>query len=164
MNNLTTTDLSRIFGERIGQEIFINREKHKIRKVDIDFDDVTIGSQTVFVNDRRYDAVKLLLTPLEKISDEHLIQLFTIDATYPRDADFIVYRNSFGNPVVSFGDSRYSKWSIDLRYSSLIKLSYKRYEYLKFLGYDVPMFFGINHTDNGKCLIDLGVAIDRTLV
>lgn len=94
--------------------------------------------------------VKLLLTPLSAITDEHAIE-----------ASFI-----FNN------DGRFKKCSMKraAEYKKYVEEYCTDYNnfyvkmYLIQQGYAVPLFFGVNHWANGKDAIQLEIAIDRTKI
>lgn len=100
------------------------------------------------------DEIKLLLTPLSSISDEHAIEVAKIAALYDygdetaikdaiKDGRLIAHHLIKRNPF------------LEAPYAFV-------YLYLLSQSYAVPLFFAPNHPTNGKNAIDLNLAIDKT--
>lgn len=152
--SLTTEQLARVFGERIGQPYLVcyNIEGAAV----IQIEPITINDIEPDIENKRD---LLLLTPLEKISDEDLLECFLVGKpSLPPGC----------TPTVEAEQSRRMIRIAGVLVSRFIKypheLSMERHRYLIQKGYDVPMFFGIDHPDNGRTLIELGIAIDRTAI
>lgn len=103
-----------------------------------------------YYNDKDYTA-KLLLTPLDKISDEHAIEVAKITGSrFLTDHDLKICGESIvKGRTWEFVDENI--WG----YFPII-------QQLILWGYAVPLFFGLNHWANGKTAIQLEIAIDKT--
>ncbi len=91
---------------------------------------------------------KLLLTTLDKISDEHAIEIKNL-----LDVSNAVWE------IDEYTTKDIANWLLGKRlymYSHCFQL-------LVLNGYAVPLFFGLNHWANGKTAIELGIAIDKTI-
>lgn len=106
-----------------------------------------------YVEDERNDLspYKLLLTPLDRISDEDAIEV----------ANF----RGFGSKSCKLLDLGYqSSITIGNDIGSVQLFPYTDLHLSKYLiskGYAVPLFFAPNHLANGKTAIELGIAIDN---
>lgn len=118
---------------------------------------------------------QLLLTPLSSISDEDAVELAKI--IHKLIHPLKVLRNNNRIVVVSTGNDELAinKWlviqdgDIWVEVDEIVeKLNYEDaisvFQYLISKGYDVPLFFGIDHPCNGKTAIELGIAIDKTKI
>lgn len=95
---------------------------------------------------------KLLLTPLSEITDGHLEQLCKIlgctpHLTYQLMTDLFTVLVNDEMPIEETG--------ITLNMLSIFYL----HQFLISRGYDVPLWFGIDHPANGLTAIELGIAI-----
>lgn len=119
------------------------------------------GTPLVPYKNVRPDLIKLLLIPLSAISDEDAIQVakLTYAMPYPAHTEFEVYENYFGHKVVSWGKGHWQKYAIDLKNNILNAF---QNQFLIQRGYAVPLFIDVDHPDNGKTAIQLGIAIDKT--
>jgi hypothetical protein len=92
----------------------------------------------LFEKKQLYKQAKLLLTPLDWISEAHSMQ------------------------VVLIMDGCFKYWGSELaaRGKYLLKndLSWETRDYLASQGYAVPLFFGVDHPLNGKTAIELQLA------
>lgn len=93
---------------------------------------------------------KLLLTPLDKISDEDAIEVAKV-AEYYSEMQHLWDAADTGRDIVRdlFGNDIWFKNKIFI------------YQYLISKGYDVPLWFGIDHWANGKTAIELNIAIPK---
>lgn len=98
----------------------------------------------------RFDQVKLLLTPLSAISDEDAIEVAKMWGSLLKDE----FKPDYVRRVVKLHSVQIGKWLE----------SWNMFQYFISKGYAVPLFFGINHPANGKTAIELGIAIDKTLI
>lgn len=180
MNHTLTTDqLSRIFGERIGQQILrpdgktILKVEGLVRELIIFFEGGKITYGSLLHN-------KLLLTPLEKISDEDAIQcckLFNPTSFYSDKKWYVErftkeqagiagvrvkskksyhYFEILTDGTIEIMDEETGDSPVGVNPSQIFAL-----EFIKQQGYDVPGFYGLSHPDNGRTLIDMGIAIDK---
>lgn len=141
------------------------------------------------------DEMKLLLTPLSSISDEHAIEIAQLCwlGGLGRNTDFkVIKRDDFAVWVEGYcrlGIKRYmcfnkyggittqSTFPADekeplstldhnigsIQSSARDGAPYQMiFQYLKSKGYDVPLWFGIDHPCNGMTAIQLNIAIDKT--
>jgi len=122
-------------------------------------------------------ACKLYLTPLSKITDEHAIKLSELinDEKFNESETFkviseenriVVYSSKVLHDSVDMG-YRYTTtiysdmYAIKSKpYSGIQQMPYEAYQFLIQQGYNVPLFFGINHWANAKTPIELGIAIE----
>lgn len=93
--------------------------------------------------------IKLLLTPLESIRDEHTVEVACLEFPMQRkegnisDTDLAKHIKEEHLPDVN----------VD------VILNYTTYQQLILWGYAVPLYFGLDHWANGKTAIELGIAI-----
>ncbi len=124
------------------------------------------------------DKVKLLLAPLSNITDEHAIEVAKICG---EPFLHIVNASTVLLHIICASTMNKSRTdrSIWMQKDGTIELftntgdwggattkavnSFAIYQYLISKGYDVPMFFGIDHWANGKTAIDLGIAIESSI-
>lgn len=97
--------------------------------------------------------VKLLLIPLQDITDEHTIEVGKVignvahlsDDSIIHQVKEIICTNRIYNMQTNVPAIR---WMY-------------AFQYLIQKGYAVPLFFGVNHPCNGKTVIELGLAINK---
>lgn len=123
-NTLTNEEIARVFAMYLGQKCT---------------DWVNIVTYNAWLLHMcRFD-LKLLLTPLELISDEDAIEVAKMcmlpDAT-------------------KFHTPEYGRTFLD-------DFNWETYQYLISKGYAVPLFFVPSHWANGKTAIELGIAIKK---
>ena len=92
----------------------------------------------------------LLLTPLSAITDEHATEVGKMLCQY-------------GNPVNAHDDYYIKSAKAQLSDLFLFEMEWQLYQYLISKGYDVPLWFGVDHWANGKTSIELGIAIYKTI-
>jgi hypothetical protein len=92
---------------------------------------------------------KLLLTPLERITDEDAVQMSIIQ--YP------TFDYSESTPV---GMVKWGRWCVKQCIKRL-EFPYQLYQFLISRGYAVPLWFGVDHWANGKTAIELGIAVEK---
>ena len=84
---------------------------------------------------------KLELKNIRSILDVQLIELAKMQGQlqYDENTEIVVFKNTFGNPVVSTGDKIWSenKWTIDLKHG-LGKLKWSQVDYLRQNGFCLP--------------------------
>lgn len=107
---------------------------------------------------RLTDDCVLALTPLEDISDEDAIEAGKIMGATDEDIESV--RIEVGGIKILFEPF----YNIDYKIADNdVKpiLVFFAYQYLIQQGYDVPLFFGVNHWANGKTAIELSIAISK---
>jgi hypothetical protein len=100
---------------------------------------------------------KLLLTPLEKISDEHAVEVadFVFTKSVKENERLRIGKNFIDYTYLDRGLSHYDSEELnefDTNHNRMI------FQYLISKGYAVPLWFGIDHWANGKTAIQLGIA------
>lgn len=118
---------------------------------------------------------KLLLTPLSKITDEHAIEVCQIVShasvyTYSvlRGLNFVQVvgedqeGDSYGGTFYIFFDGTitWDWYNKDNQSGYEIKI-FMAYQYLISQGYAVPLWFGIDHPNNGLTALELGIAVEK---
>lgn len=110
-----------------------------------------------------YKHVQLLLTPLDKITDEDAIEVAKIlgrevelnEDLYPPNP---MFRNK---PKLSDEERLTNIGKRELNSMGIIRSDI--HQYLISKGYALPLYFSPNHPCNGKTAIELGIAIDKTI-
>jgi hypothetical protein len=142
---LTNNEIAKVFAMYLGTDVRIGFRQgwnaQPIERLDI-----------YNISDERTLEGELLLTPLSKITDEHAIEVTKIE----EPVELTGTKTAGTNRTVGYGKS--------LVINCISCLHWKTYQYLIQQGYAVPLFFGLNHSCNGKDAIELGVAIDKTAV
>lgn len=118
-------------------------------------------SQKKYPADMRFYAehyhrnLKLLLTPLSQITDEHASEIVKVLRIQEDEAGFDTNGAAIKNCLIQDGF-----YALDLFafYSGVSDV----FQYLLSKGYAVPLWLGIGHWANGKTAIELGIAIDKT--
>lgn len=104
----------------------------------------------------------LILKSLEDVEDKDMIEIAKLAPRFmwTKNSTFKVYKNTYGNPVVSVGEGIFAndKYVIDFQHG-FKKLHYSQVQYLKNQAYAVPLHFSRNHWANGKNAVQLGLAI-----
>lgn len=150
-NKLSNEEIARVFSMYWGAEISINTSLVKKRIINgAGFN--AIGELLIITNDGNFGithwGIKLLLTPLSKVTDEDAIAISDIWDNFFLHPDRckVEERIHFGKHIVSSGKYLH-KW--------------EALEYLKMHHYLIPLFFGVNHWANSKTAIELGIAIEK---
>lgn len=99
----------------------------------------------------KYSEVKLILTPLTKITDEHAIELAKMKCGRKEIIHFYSKRE-----LIELAKEEWIESSTVNLYGQP-----NQFQYLIQQGYAVPLFFGVNHWANGKTAIELGIAIEK---
>jgi hypothetical protein len=103
--------------------------------------------------------VQLLLTPLSDISDEHAIEVAKIlGVSYSNNPESEAHFDITG---LAFYLKELFELNGELREIASYRII-QCFQYLISKGYDVPLWFGIDHWANGQTAIQLGIAIDKT--
>lgn len=116
------------------------------------------------------DETQLVLTPLDKITDEHAIEVAKlvmgngiepwIVVRYEKHIYYLdVVRGNFTVNIYWLGKE------IKSFYDGQIPVgqdTYLAWQYLQSVGYAVPIYFGSGHWANGKTAFELDIAIDST--
>ena len=101
---------------------------------------------------------KLVLIPLSRITDEDAIEVAKLinPNGNPAFLEYSVYKNGYGQPVVSWGESHHHKYMIETNYVNCpnFVLRGSQVDYLRSKGYDVG--FG-----EIASLIEAGIAIEK---
>jgi len=177
MNKLTNEEIARVFAMYLHSKVVFDNHignihtyylpagKHKVGKmwfVSLEDDHDKELSCSVSA-----DKVKLLLTPLSKITDEHGLELMLIEYKGYTDRCEILKINRRHNIVeISFRYIHPDHNNADgysysgYAFSTTTAMMAERFQYLISKGYAVPLFFGLNHWANGKSPIELGLAIE----
>lgn len=172
---LSTEQLANIFAERIGKNVMITYNDPDLKNLNGEVEIDSVSKECVsFANHADYyfskDAeneieIKLILTPLKKISDEDckvLVQLKSSLYLYPEIFDMSGSRGKTFGFNFEFQYASSARRRRNYQYWNNMELP--QIQYLKRRGYDLPEFFEINHPGNGKTLIELGIAIDNTTI
>jgi hypothetical protein len=140
-NNLTKEQVSRVFAMYLGCEVWEDITKHTCELVGVDAT-ITLLASPDGLAERSFSRVKLSLTPLTAITDEHAIDVAKIfDGNY-----------SHPNQIAR------GKYLVE---QNIGVLPYAVFQYLILKGYAVPLYMGVDHPDNGKDAIQLRLAIER---
>lgn len=140
---LTNKEIARVFAMYIGCDAhFYYTNPQAIRKM-------TLHRMHQMFKHQYNPDVKLLLTPISKITDEHAIELCFLN----------------GDPYAKQRTNKkqlieYIKNNIDY----IVNQNSKVFQYLIQQGYTVPLFISLNHPCNGKDAIELAIAIDRNML
>lgn len=149
MNNLTNEQIARLFAPYIGVQVKLYKTalngNARLEGVSVKTADVNYEGGIMY---QPIDNVKLLLTPLSKISDEDAIELAKIHGYNHIEESIQIVREGLKN--------------IDSLEAVTNALLFESYKFLLSSGYDFPQYIEPNHPDNGKTLIELGLAIDKT--
>ena len=175
-------ELDRLFGMHIGCEVVAdcNDEQRKGYLTGIHGE---YGAEIQFIEDDginvfeephydEYRTIKMLLTPLSSITDEHAIeiafknntlpenwQIFKVYSQAPETWCAVKYRRNYVENDLKLNEDGYEYKET---YITFYQLYDWQFQYLIQKGYAVPLFFGAGHWANGKTAIELGIAIDKT--
>lgn len=169
---LSNEEIARIFGLYIDCPYRFSNTGYKTDIVNKSSGDTFEAIWRNGIEDRR-----LLLTPLEDISDEHAIEVAEIVCharvhhwviSRPHHLDYIEVIGSqkegetYGG-VVSISRNGILNWEWYNRekIDGYERQVFHAYQYLIQQGYAVPLFFGVNHWANGKTAIELNIAINK---
>lgn len=98
-----------------------------------------------------FDECKLILTPLDKITDQYKETIARIcGSNFKGTYDLAICGESIVKGK-TFEVATENIWTYNLAIQQLIMW-----------GYAVPLFFSLNHWANGKTAIELKIAIDKT--
>lgn len=145
---LSNQEVAKVFAMYLGCEILMEAEQNSSEPNIDTLQSVNI-SGAFWSSDQGNDEgqyfefCKLLLTPLEKISDEDAIQVAKI--------------NTSNSDYWTVEDGR------DTVINDIAFVNYEIYQFLISRSYAVPIWLGIDHPANGKDAITLGIAIDKTI-
>lgn len=167
---LTNEEIARVFAGYIGSEATynnkINNHQGKILGVDA-VGNVILSHKSVLVPYKVCDIgySSMLLTPLSSITDEHAIEVAKMRGIekpkIKRTINLIKIIGHNATLSISYLEMEIHLMANTYNCTNTMDVVNIR-EYLKSKGYDVPMWFGIDHHANGKTAIELGVAIDKT--
>ncbi len=101
------------------------------------FNNINHTYPVLFTASDYIESCYLELKHLKNITDEEAIQLARISITYAYHPEFKVYKNSFGKPVVSWGDSHHEKYMVETEYG-MINYNTAQTDYLRSKGYAMP--------------------------
>lgn len=147
-NKLTNEEIARVFAVYYGQSVAASKnEDGKANGKGAPVHNAL--ALCVFGND--VSNYVLLLTPLDKITDEDAIEVANICHNY-------LAKRIQGKTGYSFLACNDSVINCGVIYH---KLNSAAFQYLISKGYAVPLWFGIDHWANGKTAIELGIAIDK---
>lgn len=155
---LTNEEIARVFAmyfnsdiqlHEIGESAFISRIE-SINRNNI------LAKEYNFILKWSFQEVKLLLTPLSKITDEHAIELSVCCFPDGNDYDYLHGAATGKAIVTTIKSGRQTN-----TFYPMARM-YDCFQYLMQQGYAVPLFFGLNHWANGKTAIELGIAIEAT--
>lgn len=172
---LVNEEKARIFAMYIGQNVRTESDRKAEKKLN-QLTGVTNGraeltkSNFPYTQEVDFSKVKLLLIPLQDITDEDAVQVMQLEYTHVLNGyeTLKIERNDKGRITINFRwkhlDSKrnlddgysYSSWA-----TNFSTISKEEFQYLIQKGYAVPLFFGVNHWTNGKTAIDLGIAINK---
>jgi hypothetical protein len=176
-SNLTADQIKRIFAQYWGQRILmLTLHSDRLQLVDH------------FLYPRFSFDMKLALTPLSSISDEHAIEVARLAMWCPelidfKENDLIKDVNIEENidhqstHVILKVSHFFHEGYVTIKFDGIIFLTDENmekqeytpalnliYNYLKQKGYAVPLFIEMGHPHNGKTAIELDIAIDKTLI
>lgn len=159
-HQLTNEEIVRVFAMYLGCKAW--SEYHYVSNPDGDGGHVYRGetemdAETIIDFDCQYSKIKLCLTPLSGISDEHAIVLANI-LKYKSEEYFI---KNTGYTRIDAVKKLLIEGSSGYYGGNALNITYA-FQQIALWGYPVPLFFGLDHPCNGKNAIELGLAIDKT--
>lgn len=156
-NKLSNEEIARVFSMYWGAEISINTSLVKKRIINgAGFN--AIGELLIITNDGNFGithwGIKLLLTPLSKLTDEDAIEVAKMetDSIIEEIKDKTSKHFKFGY----MSDDGYQICHVF--YS---QLNANQFQYLIGKGYAVPIFISLNHPLNGLTPIELEIAREK---
>jgi hypothetical protein len=173
-NKLTTEEIAKIFAMYWGQSIVQSNGS---------MDGCPIGNAlSLYILGMYKMNTMLLLTPLNNITDEHAIEVAELinNEKYDKAETFKVIKDDgvvkvYSSEVIhkdlpGFGFRYETKiytgdcFVVNKKpHSPTIEMPFFAYQYLIKNGYNVPLFFGLDHWANGKTPIELGIAIEAEI-
>jgi hypothetical protein len=137
---LTNEEIARVFAMYIGSDVLDDYEKRKAILVGVRKNDLFIQYRSL-VSSRDIDLneVKLSLTPLSKITDEHKLSIYAMGFTHVVNGRLEIME--------------LHKWPY---------MKPEQHHQLVIWRYAVKLHFGIGHWANGKTAIELEIALDVT--
>jgi hypothetical protein len=137
IKKLINQEIAKVFAMYFGQECYMLTVHNEYKPFRVD------GAVLQLIGEIKYF---IILTPLDKITDEHAIEVGRINGvpTY----SFLLVGKSMTHWLAEKGTNR------DVRFEI--------YQQLIIWGYAVPLWFEIDHWANGKTAIELGLAIDAS--
>lgn len=162
---LTEQQKIRIVSPYIGCVDFVYEIENGFYNLPIPFNEVNCRCGHIG-NESYYDigTTRLLLTPLSKISYEDAIEVARLLNGNQNKAYHVQRENNrtdvwFGYECVHI----YNDSTILYRQQGTEFIDIHVYRFLQSKGYDIPVFIEPNHHANNLTLIELGLAIDKTL-
>ena len=148
MNKLTNEEVARVFAMYLGQGIKFEEQDYNQTGEQYLTSVQLAGCGTT--NEREWDCISspiyLLLTPIQKITDEHAKGVAALALFYNRNDDVTIGK---GIALQLAGYAGHESRWIN---------SWQIIQYLIKNGYAVPLFFGLNHWANHKTAIELKIA------
>lgn len=147
-NKLTNEEIFYIFAVHYGTKVLTTDGERQV--IGLAFDRVYVKTHPPAISPSTayftytYSEAKLLLTPLDKITDEHAITVAKIMGISDVREDVAPFIKKGVIETIKKGSG-----------------GYKIYLFLISEGYAVPLFFGLNHWANGKTAIELKIAIEN---
>lgn len=182
VNKLTNEEIARVFAMYLGAPIVPLSEACTIAKKEGGYNNWGIrleGNQYQISFGKNLFPIEkygLYLTPLDKITDEHAIEIANIldvpGDCVERHKDHIAVYDRYNDNANTIDTLRLHfinnyellhldelgrAYEFDLTRCSCI------HQYLISKGYAVPLWFGVEHSANYHTAIELGIAIDNTL-
>lgn len=191
MEKLSNEEVARVYNYYTGCEVSItgHKDKHHLSACIIARGgklSIYTRSEKGYISNRLLGMVKLLLTPLHKISDEDLQTLIDILLGGKRNRAISITRVSENSTQVTykieevqgeeydsvemllhiFGNELYNTWLYHHKKgiwhkSQDLHNSHLLTQFLIQRGYAVPLFIAPNHPANGKDAIELGIATSK---
>jgi hypothetical protein len=157
---LTPAEIARVFGlyydcqVTVTNERYINGEYTGLLK-GLSYENPLVLN-TSFGSDgyENPNDCKLLLTSLERITDEDAVQVAQIYRANVRGTD------NDRKELIRAGREKAMRIQTSFL-TSVERVSLPVYQYLISRGYAVPLWFGVDHWANGKTAIELGIAVER---
>lgn len=171
-NILTDSEIAKVFAMYLGCEI--EPLQRSAGGYSMSQKELTIDNINLVLS----HSLKLKLTPLIKITDEHAIEVAELinEEKYITGETFKVIKEDekisiFSSEVIHesikpFGYRYETKFYTDgyatpiKPYSLIRQMPFESYQYLISKGYSVPLFLEVNHWANGKTAIELNIAIE----
>jgi hypothetical protein len=166
MNKLTPEETARVFAMYWGQRIVTHLDTANPKGAPV-CNALSLLTMGMFDIEKH----RLLLTPLDKVTDNHAIELMKIE--YPHICNgyetLRIKRNERGRVEIKFRYKAKSK-NLDDGYSysswahNFSNLTLTEWQQLLLWGYAVGMYFAPGHWANNETAISLGIAIDKTQI